>query len=83
VKSPYGRIVNLSSGLGSLTHQSDPESEFFRFNLLAYNSSKTAINALTVMLAKEFKNSSIKINAADPGYTSTDLNGHTGYRSAQ
>jgi NAD(P)-dependent dehydrogenase (short-subunit alcohol dehydrogenase family) len=82
-KSPDGRIVNLSSGLGSLTLNSDPESEFARINLLAYNSSKTAVNALTVMLAKEFNDSPIKINAADPGFTSTDLNGHRGYRSVE
>ncbi|MED5018508.1 SDR family oxidoreductase [Paenibacillus chibensis] len=80
---PNGRIVNLSSGLGSLTINSDPNSEWSRFNLLAYNSSKTAVNALTVMLAKEFKNTSLKINAADPGYTATDLNRHTGSRSVQ
>lgn len=83
MKSPNGRIVNLSSGLGSLTLNSDPESEFAQINLLAYNSSKTAVNALTVMLAKEFHNSPIKINSADPGFTSTDLNGHTGYRSVE
>jgi NAD(P)-dependent dehydrogenase (short-subunit alcohol dehydrogenase family) len=82
-KAPSGRIVNLSSGLGSLTLNSDPESEFARVNPLAYNSSKTAVNALTVMLAKEFKNSPFKINAADPGFTSTDLNGHTGYRTVE
>jgi NAD(P)-dependent dehydrogenase (short-subunit alcohol dehydrogenase family) len=82
-KSPFGRIVNLSSGLGSLTLTSDPEFEFARINLLAYNSSKTAVNALTVMLAKEFNDSPIKINAADPGFTSTDLNGHRGYRSVE
>ncbi|MBB6632920.1 SDR family oxidoreductase [Cohnella thailandensis] len=82
-KSPSGRIVNLSSGLGSLAINSDPKSEFARFNLLAYNSSKTAVNALTVMFAKEFKNSPLKINAADPGYTATDLNRQTGYRSVE
>lgn len=82
-KSPSGRIVNLSSGLGSLAINSDPKSEFARFNLLAYNSSKTAVNALTIILAKEFKNSPLKINAADPGYTATDLNRHTGYRSVE
>ncbi|WP_297422384.1 SDR family oxidoreductase [Clostridium sp.] len=82
-KSPGGRIVNLSSGLGSLYINSDPESEFYKYNLLAYQSSKTAVNALTVMLAKEYKNTTIKINAADPGFTATDLNGHRGYRTVQ
>lgn len=82
-KSSCGRIVNLSSGLGSLSINSDTESEYFNYNLLAYQSSKTAVNALTVMLAKEYKNTTIKINAADPGFTATDLNGHRGYRTVQ
>ena len=82
-KSPTGRIVNLSSGLASLTLNSDPESEFYGLNSLAYMSSKTTVNALTVLLAKELSNTSIKVNSADPGYTSTDLNGHSGYRSVE
>ncbi|WP_426644339.1 SDR family oxidoreductase (plasmid) [Priestia megaterium] len=82
-KSPTGRIVNLSSGLASLTLNSDPESEFYGLNSLAYMSSKTTVNALTVLFAKELSNTSIKINSADPGYTSTDLNGHSGYRSVE
>ncbi|WP_226002273.1 SDR family oxidoreductase [Paenibacillus sp. BJ-4] len=82
-KSPSGRIVNLSSGLGSLTYNSDPEHEHAQFNLLAYNSSKAAVNMLTVTLAKEFKGSPLKINAADPGFTATDLNGFTGPGSVQ
>ncbi|MRN55333.1 SDR family oxidoreductase [Paenibacillus monticola] len=82
-QSPAARIVNLSSGLGSLTYNSDPEHEFSRFNLLAYNSSKTALNAATIIFAKEFKDSPLKINAADPGYTATGLNGFRGLRSVQ
>ncbi|GGE55861.1 dehydrogenase [Pullulanibacillus camelliae] len=82
-RSPSGRIVNLSSGLGSLTLNSDPNAEFYDFNLLGYMSSKTAVNALTVLFAKELKDSAIKVNSADPGFTSTDLNGHRGYRSVE
>jgi NAD(P)-dependent dehydrogenase (short-subunit alcohol dehydrogenase family) len=84
-KSPAGRIVNLSSGLASLTEYNTPESdaEKYGINLLAYMSSKTAVNALTVLFAKELKDTPIKINSADPGYTATDLNGHTGYRTAE
>jgi NAD(P)-dependent dehydrogenase (short-subunit alcohol dehydrogenase family) len=78
---PAGRIVNLSSGLGSLTMNSDPESEFYGMNLLGYMSSKTAVNALTVLFAKELKDTPIKINSACPGFTATDLNGHRGYRT--
>ncbi|MEH2413775.1 SDR family oxidoreductase [Nostoc sp.] len=82
-KSNAGRIVNLSSGLGSLTQNSDPNFEFADFKLLAYNSSKTAVNAITVLLAAELKDTPIKINAADPGFTATDINQYQGYRTVE
>jgi NAD(P)-dependent dehydrogenase (short-subunit alcohol dehydrogenase family) len=82
-KSDQGRIVNMSSGLGSLTLASEPGSEFFAFNIMPYQSSKTALNAVTVAFAKELKDSAIKVNSADPGYTATDLNAHRGYRSVE
>ena len=82
-KSAAGRIVNMSSGLGSLTLTSDPNSGYAHFNLLAYNSSKTALNALTVQFANELRHTPIKINAADPGYVATDLNQHRGYRTVE
>ncbi|MEH2191724.1 MAG: SDR family oxidoreductase [Nostoc sp.] len=82
-KSTAGRIVNLSSGLGSLTHNSDPNFEFANFKLLAYNSSKTAVNAITVLLAAELKDTPIKVNAADPGFTATDINQYQGYRTVE
>lgn len=77
-KSASGRIVNVSSGLGSLTQNSDPNWNFYDVKPLAYNASKTALNAFTVILAHELKDTSIKVNSADPGYTATDLNGNTG-----
>ncbi|MEH2354744.1 SDR family oxidoreductase [Nostoc sp.] len=82
-KSKAGRIVNLSSGLGSLTQNSDPNYEFADFKLLAYNSSKTAVNAITVLLAAELKDTPIKVNAADPGFTATDINQYQGYRTVE
>lgn len=82
-KSSAGRIVNMSSGLGSLTLTSDPGWRFADINLLAYNSSKTALNAMTVQFAKELGNTAIKVNAADPGYTATDLNNHQGTQSVE
>ncbi|MDZ7963430.1 MAG: SDR family oxidoreductase [Nostoc sp. DedSLP03] len=82
-KSEAGRIVNLSSGLGSLTQNSDPNYEFANFKFLAYNSSKTAVNAITVLLAAELKDTPIKINAADPGFTATDINQYQGYRTVE
>jgi NAD(P)-dependent dehydrogenase (short-subunit alcohol dehydrogenase family) len=81
--SDAGRIVNVSSGLGSLTQHSDPGWEFYGVQPLAYNSSKTALNAFTVMLAHELKEAKIKVNSADPGFTATDLNGHRGYRTVE
>ncbi len=77
------RIVMVSSGLGSLTRAVDPSGEFYGINLLSYNSSKTALNAVTVAFAKELEASGFKVNAADPGYTATDLNGNTGYRTVE
>jgi NAD(P)-dependent dehydrogenase (short-subunit alcohol dehydrogenase family) len=82
-KSSAGRVVNMSSGLGSLTLASEPGWEFAGINLLAYNSSKSALNAVTVQVAKELRDTPIKVNAADPGYTATDLNNHQGTRDVE
>ena len=77
-KSDEPRIVNVSSELGSFAIQSNPDSEFYDYKLTAYCSSKTALNAFTVMLAYEFKNTNFKINSVSPGYTATDLNQYRG-----
>ena len=82
-KSEAGRVVNLSSGLGSLTQNSDPNWGFAGVKPLAYNSSKAALNMITVLFAAELKDTPIKVNAADPGYTATDLNQHSGPRTVQ
>jgi hypothetical protein len=71
----------MSSDLGSLALNSDPQSPFAGYNLVAYQSSKTALNAVTVAYAKELRDTGIKVNAANPGFTATDLNGHRGYRA--
>jgi NAD(P)-dependent dehydrogenase (short-subunit alcohol dehydrogenase family) len=76
--SAAARIVMMSSGLGSIGMALDPGSEFHAVNLLGYNSSKTALNAVTVAFAKELSPFGIKVNAADPGYAATDLNGNRG-----
>jgi NAD(P)-dependent dehydrogenase (short-subunit alcohol dehydrogenase family) len=73
------RIVNMSSGLGSLTLITDPTSLFSTVNLLAYTSSKVALNAVTVSFAKEFEPLGIKVNAVEPGHVRTDLNGNSGF----
>ncbi|MGS0527038.1 SDR family NAD(P)-dependent oxidoreductase [Zobellia nedashkovskayae] len=80
-KSNAPRIVNVSSELGSLTLQSNPEWEFYPYKVFAYNTSKTALNSLTVMLAHEFKDSTLKINSVAPGYTATDLTNFGGERT--
>ncbi|WP_084960328.1 SDR family oxidoreductase [Thermoactinospora rubra] len=81
-RAPAARIVNMSSELGSLTLARDPESPWWPHNYMAYNSSKSALNMITVAYAKELWDTSIKVNAANPGYCATDLNGHSGHRTA-
>jgi NAD(P)-dependent dehydrogenase (short-subunit alcohol dehydrogenase family) len=82
-KSQAGRIVHVSSGLGSLTQASDRTHEFFPVNNLPYQSSKAALNAITVEFAKELADTTIKVNAADPGFTDTDFNNHRGNRTVE
>ena len=77
-RSASGRIVNLSSGVGSIAQIGDPTSEFAAFRFIGYGASKAGLNMLTVQLAAELKESGIKVNSADSGYTATDLNGHRG-----
>ncbi|HEY0180889.1 MAG TPA: SDR family oxidoreductase [Dokdonella sp.] len=73
-QSAAGRIVNVSSILGSLTLHSDPASPIYDFKLPAYNVSKSAVNAWTVQLAHELRDTPIKVNAIHPGYVKTDMN---------
>lgn len=82
-KSESGRIVNVSSGLGSLAQNSDSDWDFSAVKPLAYNSSKTALNMFTVILAHELKDTKIKVNSADPGYTATDLNRNSGTKTVE
>jgi len=74
-KSPAGRIVNLSSILASLTLHSMPNSPIDPAKAFAYNASKTALNAYTVHLAHELKETAIKVNSAHPGWVKTELGG--------
>ncbi len=73
-KSDAGRIVFLSSGLGSLTLHSDPSSPIYDYKVPAYDISKTALNGYVVHLAYELKDTPIKVNAAHPGSVTTDMN---------
>jgi NAD(P)-dependent dehydrogenase (short-subunit alcohol dehydrogenase family) len=74
-KSTAGRIVNLSSILGSNTLHSDPQSPIYDFKVPAYNVSKSAVNAYTVQLAYELRDTPIKVNAAHPGWVKTEMGG--------
>lgn len=74
-KSPAGRIVNLSSILGSLTLHADPASPIYNAKTFAYDASKTALNSFTIHLAWELRNTKIKVNSAHPGWVKTDMGG--------
>jgi NAD(P)-dependent dehydrogenase (short-subunit alcohol dehydrogenase family) len=74
-KSPAGRIVNVSSVMGSLTLHSDPTSSIYPHKVFAYDASKTALNAFTVHLAHELRDTPIKVNSAHPGWVKTDMGG--------
>ncbi|MBC2776660.1 SDR family NAD(P)-dependent oxidoreductase [Parasphingopyxis marina] len=77
-KSDAGRIVNMSTGLGSLTLTRGADAPLSFSRLLAYNSSKTAVNAVTVQFANELLDTPIKVNAANPGLCATDLSNGNG-----
>jgi NAD(P)-dependent dehydrogenase (short-subunit alcohol dehydrogenase family) len=74
-RSPAGRIANLSSILGSLSLHSDPASPIYRGKAFAYDASKTALNAFTVHLAAELRDTPVKVNSAHPGWVKTELGG--------
>ena len=82
-KSDAPRIVNVTSDLASLTNQSDPTWKFYQYKASAYAPSKTALNAYTVMLAFELKDTNFKVNCVNPGQTATDFNNYQGEKTAE
>ena len=75
-------IVNVSSEVGSISSMTDPASSLAQMPAsLAYPSSKAALNMITALYAKDLRDTPIKVNAANPGYTKTDLNRNSGFRS--
>jgi len=82
-QSPAPRIVNVTSGLGSLTLHNDPSWKYYQVKGAAYQPSKAALNAYTIMLAYELRDTPFKVNAVDPGYTATDFNHHSGPGTVQ
>ena len=74
-RSGAGRIVNVSTTMGSLADQLDPRSPYFGLALPAYQGSKAALNALTIALSKSLADTSILVNSVCPGWVQTDLGG--------
>jgi NAD(P)-dependent dehydrogenase (short-subunit alcohol dehydrogenase family) len=74
-KSNSGRIVNMSSDLGSLQSMGDPESAQYGVFAAGYQASKCALNVLTILFAKELADTGIKVNSASPGLSRTDMGG--------
>jgi NAD(P)-dependent dehydrogenase (short-subunit alcohol dehydrogenase family) len=81
--TPGARIVNVSSGVGSLTATSDPAYPYRAIFGPVYPGSKTALNALTVAMALELEPEGIKVNAVSPGYTKTNLNAYSGTETVE
>jgi NAD(P)-dependent dehydrogenase (short-subunit alcohol dehydrogenase family) len=82
-KSPAACIGNVSSGLGTVAFLTDPDSPWWQYStLLGYNSSKAALNAITLIYARELGGAGIRVNALSPGFCATDLNNHAGHSSA-
>jgi NAD(P)-dependent dehydrogenase (short-subunit alcohol dehydrogenase family) len=82
-KSSEPRIVNVTTELSSLTKHGDPTWKFYSVKPSAYGPSKTALNAYTVMLAFELKDTNFKVNCVCPGYTATDFNNYRGERTVE
>lgn len=82
-KAAAGRIVNLSSSLGSLAMNGDPSSPYYAAQLIGYNASKAALNMLTVQLSEELRDTPITVNSVSPGFVKTELNGNTGHLSPE
>jgi NAD(P)-dependent dehydrogenase (short-subunit alcohol dehydrogenase family) len=82
-QSATAQIINVSSTLGSLTSMIDPNNMYYGSNALAYNASKSALNAITVALAKELASEQIRINSICPGWVKTDLGTDDAYRTVE
>ncbi|OJJ15042.1 short-chain dehydrogenase [marine bacterium AO1-C] len=77
-KSSTPRIVNVSSSQGSLTLANDQSNKYYHFKGAVYQSSKAALNMYSIVLAYELRNTLVKVNMVDPGFTKTDFNNHRG-----
>jgi NAD(P)-dependent dehydrogenase (short-subunit alcohol dehydrogenase family) len=82
-EAPAARIVNVSSGVGSLTRNADPAFPYRSTFGPVYPASKTALNAITLAMAIELESTKIKVNAVSPGFTKTALNGYEGTETVE
>ncbi len=82
-ETPGARIVNVSSGVGSLTRNADPEFGYRAMFGPVYPASKTALNAITLAMAIELEPEGIPVNAVSPGFTKTNLNGYAGSETVE
>jgi len=82
-EAPAARIVNVSSGAGSLTQNSDPKFPYRASFGPVYPASKTALNALTLAMAIELESEGIKVNAVTPGFVKTNLNHYAGTETVE
>jgi NAD(P)-dependent dehydrogenase (short-subunit alcohol dehydrogenase family) len=82
-ESSEARIVNVSSGVGSLTSNADPSHPFHASYSPVYPASKTALNAITLAMMIELESTGIKVNLVSPGFTKTNLNGYEGTESVE
>jgi NAD(P)-dependent dehydrogenase (short-subunit alcohol dehydrogenase family) len=82
-ETPNARIVNVSSGVGSLTGNADPDFPWRSIFGPVYPASKTALNAVTLAMAIELESTGIKVNAACPGFTKTNLNNYAGTQTVE
>ena len=81
--APAARIVNVSSGAGSLTRVADPSFPYRHIFGPGYAASKTAMNAMTLTMAVELESTGIKVNACSPGFIKTNLNAYEGTGSLE
>jgi NAD(P)-dependent dehydrogenase (short-subunit alcohol dehydrogenase family) len=83
LRKAQGRIINLSTGLGSTQLLADPNGPNMGPDVLGYSASKAALNMVTVLFSRALRDEGIAVNAVSPGFVATDLNDHQGFRTPE
>jgi NAD(P)-dependent dehydrogenase (short-subunit alcohol dehydrogenase family) len=83
LRKARGRVINLSSGLGSVRLLADPDGPDMGPDVIGYSASKAALNMVTVLYSRALRDEGIAVNAVSPGWVATDLTGHQGFRTAE